>query len=165
MSTMTRHGSAIVATPSDTEILITRTFDAPAATIFDAWTTPEHVRKWWGTEDAPLVVCDIDLRVGGTWRYVVAYPDGNQLGWHGTYRDIQRPNGLVSTEVWEPFPEGEAVNTMTLSEEDGTTTMTVRVQHSSKENRDGHLNSGMEAGMQVVLDRLEDLVRSGPTVD
>ncbi len=160
MSTMTRHGSAAVTTPTDCEILITRTFDAPAARVFDAWTKPEHVREWWGSEDAPLVVCDIDLRVGGMWRYVVGYSDGKELGWHGTYREIERPDRLVSTEVWEPFPDGESVNTMTLAEQDGTTTMTVRVLHASKENRDGHLNSGMETGMQVVLDRLEDLVRS-----
>ncbi len=160
MSTMTRHGSATVTTPSDLEILITRTFDAPAERVFDAWTTPEQVRQWWGTEDAPLVVCEIDLQVGGSWRYVVEYLDGKDLGWHGTYREIERPNRLVSTEVWEPFPDGESVNTMTLTEDDGTTTLTVTVLHSSKENRDGHLNSGMEAGMQVVLDRLEDLVRS-----
>lgn len=160
MNTMTRHGSATVTTPTDREILITRTFDAPAARVFDAWTKPEHVRNWWGSEDAPLIVCDIDLRVGGMWRYVVGYADGKELGWHGTYREIERPGRLVSTEVWELFPDGESVNTMTLTEEDGTTTMTVRVLHASKENRDGHLNSGMEAGMQKVLDRLEDLVRS-----
>lgn len=159
MTTMTRHGSAIVTTQSDREILITRTFDAPAARVFDAWTTPEQVRQWWGSEDAPLVECEIDLRVGGSWRYVVRYLDGKELGWHGTYREIERPSSLVSTEVWEPFPDAESVNTLTLSEQDGTTTLTVTVLHSSKENRDGHLNSGMEAGMQVVFDRLEDLVR------
>lgn len=160
MTTMTRHGSAIVTTPSDREILITRTFDASASAVFDAWTTPEHVRKWWGTEDAPLVVCDIDLRVGGSWRYVVGYADGKELGWRGTYREIERPNRLVATEVWEPFPDAESVNTLTLTENDGTTTLRVTVLHSSKENRDGHLNSGMESGMQLVLDRLEDLVRT-----
>jgi len=160
MSTMTRHGSATVTTPSDREILITRTFDAPAARVFDAWTTPDQVRQWWGSEDAPLVVCDIDLQVGGNWRYVIRGADGTEFAWHGTYREIDRPGRLVSTEVFEGFPDAEAVNTATLTEEDGTTTLTVTVLHSSKENRDGHLNSGMEAGMQVVLDRLEDLVRS-----
>lgn len=160
MSTMTRHGSAIVTTPSAREILITRTFDAPAAAIFEAWTTPDHVRQWWGSEESPLVVCDIDLRVGGSWRYVVRNADGTEFGWHGTYREIDRPGRLVSTEVFEGFPDAEAVNTATLTEQDGTTTLTVTVLHSSKENRDGHLNSGMEAGMQVVMDRLEDLVRS-----
>ncbi len=160
MSTMTRHGSATVTTPSDREILITRTFDAPAARVFDAWTTPEHVRQWWGSDDAPMVECDIDLRVGGAWRYVTRGTDGTEFAWHGTYREVERPGRLVSTEVFEGFPDAEAVNTATLTEDEGTTTLTVTVLHSSKENRDGHLNSGMEAGMQVVLDRLEDLVRS-----
>ncbi|MBA3295078.1 MAG: SRPBCC family protein [Geodermatophilaceae bacterium] len=157
---MTRHGGATVTTPSDREILITRTFDAPAARVFDAWTTPEHVRQWWGSDDAPMVECDIDLRVGGAWRYVTRGTDGTEFAWHGTYREVERPGRLVSTEVFEGFPDAEAVNTATLTEDDGTTTLTVTVLHSSKENRDGHLNSGMEAGMQVVLDRLEDLVRS-----
>ncbi len=160
MNTMTRHGGATVTTPSDREILITRTFDAPAARVFDAWTTPEHVRQWWGSDDAPMVECDIDLRVGGAWRYVTRGTDGTEFAWHGTYREVERPGRLVSTEVFEGFPDAEAVNTATLTEDDGTTTLTVTVLHSSKENRDGHLNSGMEAGMQVVLDRLEDLVRS-----
>jgi len=161
MSTMTRHGSATVTTPSDREILITRTFDAPAAAVFDAWTTPDLVRQWWGSEEAPLVVCDIDLQVGGTWRYVIRNADGSESGWHGTYREIERPGRLVSTEVFEGFPDAEAVNSARLTEAaDGTTTLSVTVLHSSKENRDGHLNSGMESGMQDVLDRLEDLVRS-----
>ena len=160
MNTMTRHGSATVTTASEREILITRTFDAPAARVFDAWTTPEHVRQWWGSDDAPMVECDIDLRVGGAWRYVTRGTDGTEFAWHGTYREVERPGRLVSTEVFEGFPDAEAVNTATLTEDDGTTTLTVTVLHSSKENRDGHLNSGMEAGMQVVLDRLEDLVRS-----
>ncbi|CAN5438475.1 SRPBCC family protein [soil metagenome] len=160
MTTMTRHGSAIVTTPSDREILITRTFDASASAVFDAWTTPEHVRKWWGSEDAPIVECDIDLRVGGSWRYVVRGADGSEFAWHGTYREIDRTGRLVSTEVFEGFPDAESVNTATLTENDGTTTLCITVLHSSKENRDGHLNSGMEAGMQPVLDRLEDLVRT-----
>ncbi len=160
MSTMTRHGSATVTTPSDREILITRTFDAPAERVFDAWTTPEYVRRWWGSDDAPMVECEIDLQVGGSWRYVTRGPDGTEFAWHGTYREIDRPGRLVSTEVFEGFPDAEAVNTATFTDHDGTTTLSVTVQHSSPENRDGHLNSGMEAGMQVVLDRLEDLVRS-----
>ena len=111
MNTMTRHGGATVTTPSDREILITRTFDAPAARVFDAWTTPEHVRQWWGSDDAPMVECDIDLRVGGAWRYVTRGTDGTEFAWHGTYREVERPGRLVSTEVFEGFPDAEAVNT------------------------------------------------------
>jgi len=104
MSIMTRPGSATVTTPSEREILITRTFDAPAERVFDAWTTPEHVRRWWGSEEAPLVECDIDLRIGGSWRYVTLGTDGTEFAWHGTYREIERPGRLVSTEVFEGSP-------------------------------------------------------------
>jgi uncharacterized protein YndB with AHSA1/START domain len=159
MSIMTRPGSATVTTPSEREILITRTFDAPAERVFDAWTTPEHVRRWWGSEEAPLVECDIDLRIGGSWRYVMRDADGSEFAWHGIYREIERPGRLVSTEVFEGFPDAEALNSATFTEQDGTTTLSVTVLHASRENRDGHLDSGMEAGMQLVLDRLEDLVR------
>jgi len=157
--TTSRSGSATVTLPSDREIVITRVFDAPARLVFEAWTTPEHVRRWWGTEAAPLVVCDIDLRVGGSWRYVMRDGGGEQ-GWHGTYREIGAPHRLVSTEVYEGFPDAEALDTLTLVEEGGKTTLTVNVLHATHENRDGHLNSGMEEGMQKTLDRLEELLRS-----
>ena len=154
----TRYGSAIVTLPSDLEIRITRVFDAPAALVFEVWTAPKHVRRWWGREEAPVVVCDIDLRVGGTWRYVTRAADGAELGWHGTYQEITAPNRLVSTEVFEGYPDAEALNTLTLEEHDGQTMLTALVLHRSKENRDGHINSGMEAGMQPTLDRVEDIL-------
>jgi uncharacterized protein YndB with AHSA1/START domain len=154
---MNRHGTATVTLPSDLEILITRTFDAPADVIFRAWTTPEYVRQWWSDDANPVVACDIDLRVGGGWRYVTRTVDGTELGWHGTYREIDAPGRLVATEVFEGFPDAEAVNTMTLTEAGGTTTLAVTVRHTSKEHRDGHVESGMETGMQLALDRVEDL--------
>lgn len=152
-----RHGSAVVSLPSDTEILITRAFDAPAALVFKAWTTPELVRRWWGFETSEWLVCEVDLREGGRWRWVVR-EQGMEVGFHGEYREIARPHRLVSTEVFEGFPDGEALNTMTLVEVDGVTTMTTLVQHSCKEHRDGHINSGMEGGMQVSYNRMEDVV-------
>ena len=155
----TRHGSAVVTLPSDREIRITRVFDAPPALVFQAWTTPEHVRRWWGFESSPLVVCDIDLRAGGQWRYVTREPDGTELGWHGTYIEIDPPGRLVSTEVFEGYPDGEARDTITLTAgRDGTTLLSITVLHSSKENRDGHVASGMEGGLQHSLDRIEDLL-------
>lgn len=153
-----RHGSAVVTLPSDLEISITRVFDAPAALVFEVWTTPKHVRRFWARDDAPLTVCDIDLRVGGSWRYVTRSTDGTELGWHGTYKAIDAPVRLVSTEVFEGYPDGEALNTLVLDEHDGQTTMTVLVLHSSKENRDGHVNSGMESGLQLTLDCVEDIL-------
>jgi uncharacterized protein YndB with AHSA1/START domain len=155
---MNRHRSATVELPSDREIVITRKFDAPSHLVFEAWTTPDYVRRWWGSDESPLVVCDIDLQVGGDWRYVSRIDDATELAWHGTYREIAPGDRLVSTEVFEGFPDAEAVDTLTLTEKAGVTTLSVNVLHSSKENRDGHINSGMEEGMQHVLDRLEDLV-------
>lgn len=155
-----RHGSAVVTLPSHTEILITRVFDAPADLIFHAWTTPELVKRWWGFETSEWLVCDIDLRVGGQWRWVVRERD-MEVGFHGEYREIAGPHRLVATEVYEGFPDpdGAALNTMTFDEVDGVTTMTTLVQHSCQEHRDAHIASGMESGMQVSMNRLEDLVR------
>jgi uncharacterized protein YndB with AHSA1/START domain len=153
-----RHGSATVTLPSDTEIVITRQFDAPAALVFEAWTTPEHVQRWWGFDTSEWLVCEIDLRVGGTWRFVTREAGGFEVGFHGEYREIDAPHRLVSTEVYEGFPDGEAVNTLVLDERDGVTTMTVTTVHSRQEHRDAHINSGMEGGMQISMNRLEDLV-------
>ena len=157
-----RHGSAVITLPSDTDILITRLFDAPADLVFRAWTTPELVRRWWGFETSEWLACDIDLRVGGQWRFVIR-DGGMEVGFHGEYREIARPHRLVSTEIYEGFPDpdgdGAALNTMTLDEVDGVTTMTLLVQHARPEHRDAHIASGMEGGLQVSLDRMEDLVR------
>ena len=152
-----RYGSAVVTLPSDTEILITRQFDAPAALVFKAWTTPELVKRWWGFESGVWKVCEVDLRVGGTWRWVVQEGD-MEVGFHGEYREIDAPNRLVSTEVYEGMPDASSLNILTLDEVDGVTTMTTLVQHSEKAHRDGHIESGMEGGMQVSYNRMEDVV-------
>jgi uncharacterized protein YndB with AHSA1/START domain len=153
-----RHGSATVTLPSDTEIRITRRFDAPAGLVFEAWTTPDLVRRWWGSEEMPITVCEIDLRVGGAWRYVTRGRDGEELGWHGTFLEIEPARRIVSTECFEGFPEAETVNTLTLVQDGGVTTLEVLVRHSRPEYRDGHLESGMEGGLQQTFDRLADLV-------
>jgi uncharacterized protein (TIGR03086 family) len=154
----TRHGSATVTLPSDTEILITRSFEAPRTLVWDALTTPRHLLRWWGPAWCPLVACEIDLREGGRWRYIARADDGNELAWSGTYREIHIGERIVSTEVFEGFPDAVSVNTMTLSEIDGVTTLCTLVQHSSKQHRDGHVNSGMEGGMQDTFDRLDSLL-------
>jgi uncharacterized protein YndB with AHSA1/START domain len=159
-----RHGSAVITMPSDTEILITRQFDAPADLVFRAYTTPELVRRWWGFETAEWLVCEIDLRVGGRWRYVVREPEPDmEVGFHGEYREIDAPWRLVSTEVYEgaPVPDPDALatlNVVTLEENDGVTTLTVLVQCPNAETRDAIIQSGMEGGLQVSYNRLEDLV-------
>ncbi len=153
-----RHGSAVVTLPSDTEILITRQFDAPKALVWEALTRPEHVLRWWGPEWCPLESADIDLRVGGAWRYVATMEDGTKLAWRGVYREIDAPNSITSTEVFEGFPDAESVNTMTLTESDGVTTLQTLVRHKSQEFRDGHIESGMEGGMQETFNRLDALL-------
>jgi uncharacterized protein YndB with AHSA1/START domain len=163
-ATTNRHGSAVITLPSDTEILITRSFDAPAALVFEAYTTPALVKRWWGFADAEWLVCDIDLRVGGQWRFVTREQGGFEVAFHGEYREIDAPHRLVSTEVFEgapvPDPDADAtVNVMTLEEVDGVTNLSVLVQTPSREVRDAIIESGMEGGLQVSYDRLEDLVR------
>jgi uncharacterized protein YndB with AHSA1/START domain len=158
-----RHGSAVVTLPSDTEYLITRAFDAPAALIFEAHTTPELVKRWWGYGTSEWLVCEIDLRVGGRWRYVIRHED-MEVGFHGEYQEIAGPHRLVFTEMFEgvpvlPDPADYPVNIMTLAEADGVTTMTILVRHKTGEERDMVLATGMESGMQISYDRLEDLVR------
>ena len=154
-----RHGSAVITLPSDTEILITRVFDAPAELIFKAWTTPELIKRWWGFDSSEWLVCEIDARVGGKWRYVIRDSD-MEVGFHGEIRELDAPHRMVSTEVFEGFPDAGSVNTMTLDDVNGVTTMTTLIQHESQEHRDMQLASGMEGGMQVSYNRLEDVARS-----
>ena len=160
MEQMTTRGTAKVTLPADEQILITREFDAPKHLVYKAWTTPELVRRWWNAKRGEVTTCEIDLRVGGTWRYVMVTPDGTEVGFHGEYREIVPNERIVSTEVFEGMPEAAALNTLTLAEEDGRTTLTILVEHSSKEHRDGHINSGMEAGMQDAMDLLEEVAVS-----
>lgn len=151
----TSSGTAVVTLPTDTTIQITRELAAPRHLVYKAYTTPELVRRWWHANRGEMTVCEIDLRVGGTWRYVMIAHGGFEVGFHGEYREIVPNERLVSTEVYEAIPDGQAIDTLTLTEEGGRTTMTILVEHESREARDGHINSGMEDGMQDALDRLE----------
>ena len=155
---MTNSGKAVVTLPSDTEILITRTFDAPKELVFKAWTTPELIARWWAGQRGTVTSIEVDLRVGGRWRYVMVANEGFEVAFHGEYREIVPNERLVSTEVFEMVPDDHAVDTMTLEEHDGTTTLTVLVEHTSKEARDMHVESGMEGGLQEALDLLEQIV-------
>ena len=160
METVTSSGSATVTLPTDEQILITREFDAPKHLVYKAWTTPELVKRWWHANRGEMTVAEIDLRVGGMWRYVMVANEGFEVAFHGEYREIVPDERIVSTEVFEGMPEGEALDTLTLTEADGRTTLTILVQHSSKEHRDAHINSGMEAGMQKSMDLLEQVAIS-----
>jgi uncharacterized protein YndB with AHSA1/START domain len=156
----TSSGTAKVTLPTDEQILITREFDAPRELVYQAYTTPELVKRWWHANRGEMTVAEIDLRVGGAWRFVMVTPDGMEVGFHGAYREIVPNERIVSTEVYEGFPDGEALDTLTLTEVDGRTTLTILVEHSSKEHRDMHIASGMEAGMQDALDLLEQVAVS-----
>jgi uncharacterized protein YndB with AHSA1/START domain len=157
---VTSSGTAKVTLPTDEQILITREFDAPKHLVYRAWTTPELVRRWWHANRGEITTCEIDLRVGGTWRYVMIAEGGLEVAFHGEFREIVLNERLVSTEVYEGFPDGEALDTLTLTEVDGRTTLTVLVEHASKEHRDAHIESGMEEGMQDAMDLLEQVAVS-----
>jgi len=152
--------SATVSLPEDKQILITREFDAPKEAVFKAYTTPELVERWWHANRGEMTICDIDLRVGGSWRYVMATPEGFEVAFHGEYRELVPHERIVTTEVYEPVPDAEAVDTVEFSEVDCRTTITMVVQHQRKEFRDMHVESGMEDGLQDALDLLEQVAQS-----
>jgi uncharacterized protein YndB with AHSA1/START domain len=153
-------GTATVTLPADDQILITREFDAPKHLVYRAWTEPDLVRRWWTANRGEMTVAEIDLRVGGTWRYVMVADGGIEVAFHGEYREIVPNERIVSTEVFEGMPDAEALDTLTFTEEDGRTTITILVQHQNKEHRDAHIESGMEAGLQDALDLLEQVAIS-----
>jgi uncharacterized protein YndB with AHSA1/START domain len=157
---VTSSGTAKVTLPADDQILITREFDAPSELVFKAWTTPELVKRWWSGQRGAVTSAEIDLRVGGMWRYVMEASAGFEVAFHGEYREIVPNERIVTTEVFEGMPDAQAVDTITFAEVDGRTTLTMLVQHTSKEDRDGHINSGMEGGMQESMDALEQVAIS-----
>ena len=152
--------TATVTLPTDEQILITREFDAPRHLVYKAWTTPELVKRWWTARRGEATVVEIDLRVGGAWRYVMVTPDGQEVGFHGEYREIVPDERLVATEVYEGAPGAPALTTLTLAEADGRTTISLLVEHASKEARDAHVASGMEDGLQDALDLVEEVAVS-----
>ena len=161
MEAMTSSGKAKVTLPTDEQILITREFDAPKHLVYKAWTTPQLVKQWWSGQRGEVTLAEIDLRVGGSWRYVMVAEGGFEVGFHGEYREIVKNERLVNTEVYEGAPGDEyGLNTHTFEEADGRTTLTVVCEYSSKEVRDIVIDSGMEGGMQESMDKLEEVARS-----
>jgi uncharacterized protein YndB with AHSA1/START domain len=161
--TVTGSGKATVTLPSDREILITREFDAPRQLVYRAWTTPELVKRWWSGHRGEVRSAEIDLRVGGRWRYVMVADGGFEVAFHGEYREIVPEERIVNTEVYElpETPEGEgALNIVTFTEMDGRTTLTLLVQTASRGDRDAIMDSGMEVGMQEQMELLEQLAIS-----
>jgi uncharacterized protein YndB with AHSA1/START domain len=160
-STAANSGTFTVTTPSDREIRMTRLFDAPRALVFEAMTRPEHIRQWWGNlgEGYSVPVCEVDLRVGGKWRFVNRMPNGESAAFYGEYREINPPERVVFTEIFEPFPDAVSVVTSMLSEENGKTRMIATVEYPSREIRDMVKASGMERGAALSYDRLEEVAR------
>ena len=155
--------SAKVTLPTDNQILIRREFDAPKHLVYEAYTTPELVKRWWHAKRGEITAVEIDLRVGGRWRYAMVVPDGTEVAFHGEYREIAPNERLVSTEVYEGIPDPEAhpaLDTVTFAETDGRTTLEILVEHESRELRDMHIESGMEDGLQDALDLLEQVAVS-----
>ncbi len=156
-------GTATVTLPSDHEILITREFDAPRHLVWRAWTTPELVMQWWSGHRGEMTLAEIDLRVGGMWRYVMIATGGHEVAFHGEYREIVPDQRIVTTEVFEGVPDdgGEpTLNLVTFTEVDGRTRLELLVKTPTTEVRDAIVESGMEVGMQEQMDLLERLAIS-----
>jgi uncharacterized protein YndB with AHSA1/START domain len=155
--------SAQVTLPTDEQILITREFDAPKELVYRAWTTPELVKRWWSAKRGETTVAEIDLRVGGKWRSAMVTDEGVEVAFHGDYHEVVPNERIVSTEVYEGIPNGEAnatLNTVTFEEKDGRTVLTLLIDAPSKEVRDMIVASGMEEGLQDALDLLEEVADS-----
>lgn len=160
MVEMTTSKSAVVTLPSDTQILITREFDAPRHLVYRAYTTPDLIKRWWSGERGEVTSAEVDLRPGGSWRYVMIANAGFEVAFHGEYREIVPDERIVTTDVFEGMPDAAALTTATFAERDGRTTLSILVEHSSQEHRDAHIDSGMEGGMQESMDKLEQVARS-----
>jgi uncharacterized protein YndB with AHSA1/START domain len=158
-------GPAVVTLPADDQILITREFNAPRQLVYRAWTTPDLVKRWWSGQRGTMTSVEIDLRVGGRWRYVMTVPDGTEVAFHGEYLEIVPGERIVTTEVFEmagaPDSDEDApVNTITFTERDQRTMLTLLSQCPNRELRDMIVASGMEVGMQEQMDLLEELASS-----
>jgi uncharacterized protein YndB with AHSA1/START domain len=157
---MKNAGSLRVTTPTDREIVLTRVFDAPRRLVFDALTRPELLKRWFGARGWNLVVCEVELRVGGTWRFVSRGPDGTDMGHGGVYRVILPPEHLVYTELFDDqsYP-GESLITHEFVEQDGRTTLTSTVLYASREGRNIVLSYPMERGVAESYDRLAEMLK------
>ena len=163
MAEVTSSGTATVTLPTDEQILITRAFDAPRHLVYRAYTTPELVKRWWPGQRGEMTVAEIDLRVGGRWRYAMLAHGEFEVAFHGEFQEIVPNERIVTTEVYEMpggSDEGAPLNIVTFDETDGRTTLSLLVQTSGRELRDTILESGMEAGMQEGMDLLEEIAIS-----
>jgi uncharacterized protein YndB with AHSA1/START domain len=154
---MKNTGTLKVTTPTDLEIVLTRVFDAPRHLVWDAFTKPELLKRWFGPRGWSLTVCEVDLRVGGGFRFVLRGPDGRDMGMRGVYREITPPERSVHMESFDDYP-GESQVTAVFVEVEGKTTLTVTVLYPSKEIRDIVIQTGMEHGAAESYDKLAELL-------
>ena len=163
---MKNTGSLKVVTQGDREVLMTRVFDAPRKLVFDALTKPELLKRWFGPHGWTLTECEVDLRVGGAWRFFSHGPDGRSMGMRGVYREIVPSERLQYTEAFDDFAQhGEAIVTTTLEERDGKTTLTNLILSPSRDVRDAVIRSGMEHGAAETYDRLARLLADSASVN
>ena len=162
VSSVANSGTFRLTTPSDREIQLTRLFDAPRRLVFEAMTKPEHIKRWWGNlgEGYSVPVCEVDLRPGGAWRFTNRMPNGESATFYGVYREIAPPDRVVFTEIFEPFPDAESVVTAQFTDENGKTRLTATVTYPSQAVRDMVMQTGMERGVALSYDRLEEVASS-----
>jgi uncharacterized protein YndB with AHSA1/START domain len=146
-----------VTYPADTQVLITRDFAAPADMVYRAWTTPELIKRWWNAKRGIVTSAEVDLRAGGQWRYAMTADGGFEVAFHGEYLEIVPGKRIVSTEIYEGAPDAVAVSTVTFTPTDGGTRLSILIEHTSQENRDLHVRSGMEDGLRDALDLLAEV--------
>jgi len=154
----TTSGTAKVTLPADNQILITREFNAPARLVWQAYTTPELIKRWWSGERGTVTSAEVDLRAGGKWRYVMVAQGGFEVAFRGEYREVTPTERLVNTEIFEGLPDPDehpGLVTTTFTEKDGRTYLEMLCDYRDRTDRDAVINSGMEGGMQESLDALE----------
>jgi uncharacterized protein YndB with AHSA1/START domain len=142
----------------DNELEMTRVFDAPKALVFEAHSKPEHIKRWWGLREHEMIHCEMDFKPGGKWRFVQRAPNGEEYGFRGEYREIVKNERITWTFEYEGWPGKISVETTTLKEENGRTTVTARMVFAAKEDRDSMVEFGMEWGARQTWDRLEELM-------
>jgi uncharacterized protein YndB with AHSA1/START domain len=157
--------SVTIATPTDREVVVTRAFDAPRALVFDAYTQPDLLKRWYGAPGRSLVVCEIDLRVGGAYHFVWQGPGRKDVGMRGVHREVVRPERLVRTETWEDWDAGEILETTVLTERNGITTLTSTGLYPSRDVRDAVMKAGLESGTRETFARLAEMLASQPRAE
>jgi uncharacterized protein YndB with AHSA1/START domain len=149
------NGAFVLTTPSDREIVFTRVFDAARQRVFDAWTKPEHLMRWFGCHHSSLIRCDVDLRVGGTYRFVARMDDGSEHTVSGIYRDIAPPERLVFTQWFDDDPGTEALVALQLDERNGRTTLMMTAIYRDAKDRNAMLDFGVARGTTEMFERLD----------